>query len=65
MEWISVSDRLPEDDREVLVWGCGFMAIGWCNNGKDGRYWCANDFDYKDGEVTHWRPLPEPPKEDA
>jgi hypothetical protein len=58
--WISVKDRMPSDGDSVLVWGCGFIEIGWYN--EDLRTWQAEDFNYDDGEVTHWMPLPEPPK---
>lgn len=66
-EWISVADRLPKKDVNVLV--------------TDGRCWCGvwslygySEFvDFWEDEygnfqpfddVTHWMPLPEPPKED-
>lgn len=60
-EWISVKDRLPEDMIErVLVYVSSISVIGhpWidtdrCRNGRWVRY--GND-------VTHWMPLPEPPK---
>lgn len=63
-EWISVKDRLPEENEIVLCWrnkdGCfvgqyvesttkdwyGFVAVG-------GRVAVG---------VTHWMPLPPPPK---
>lgn len=59
--WISVKDRLPEFDVEVLVclnnpysvftaeyYKGEFDLLGYIGNGKD--------------SVTHWMPLPEPPK---
>ena len=56
-EWISVKDRLPEEDTWVLVYA------------KQGFYMNLKvDYIYH-GEwfnsllVTHWMPLPEPPKE--
>jgi len=66
MEWISVEDRLPDENGPVLVVvnGCveerGF--IGFMPDKKTplwGRSRWADDWDY----VTHWMPLPEPPKE--
>lgn len=68
-EWISVKDRLPEDGELVLV-----IADGEYENTKlVGAYQLA---DYSEGEgfilsefpfaenitVSHWMPLPEPPK---
>ena len=58
-QWISVKDRLPEYNQRVLVYApcmrysdTGPIAIqsGWmCKNKHHG--------------ITHWQPLPEPPKE--
>ena len=62
-EWISVKDRLPEDDSDVLAYS---------RNGEEGRIYPAN---YAKGvwfdcifttpatdTTTHWMPLPQPPK---
>ena len=60
-EWISVDDRLPESGKEgvliALRWG--EVDIGWC---EDGRW--SGEFinEYEEGEVTHWMPIPQPPK---
>ena len=60
-EWIPVKDRLPESGKEgvliALRWG--EVDIGWCEEGQ----W-SSEFvnEYEDGEVTHWMPLPQPPK---
>ena len=60
-EWISVDDRLPESGKEgvliALRWG--EVDIGWC---EDGRWSSEFINEYEDGEVTHWMPLPQPPK---
>ena len=58
MEWIPVTERLPSVGEKVLV-----ITIG------KGKQYVETDmllatgewFDY--GNVTHWMPLPEPPKE--
>ena len=58
-EWISVKDRLPEKEQDVLVADNGFIAV-WTFYGdywEDSHGWWQ-EFD----EVTHWMPLPEPPK---
>lgn len=63
-EWISVKDRLPEKDVEVLVYTRNrFVStldhedIDYLEeNGKFHRY---NGNQY----ISHWMPLPEPPKE--
>ena len=67
-EWISVKDRLPEDCKKILVVnGRGYISISslWR---KDGSKWTwvdsAGHFNHVN-DITHWMPLPEPPKEDA
>lgn len=61
-EWISVKDRLPEENTEVLI---------YCktNSGKevffvDKIYYFRGlaIWDCWHGEVTHWMPLPSAPK---
>ena len=60
-EWISVDERLPEEDKYVLVCFNGkHIFTGTYNNGQ----WLDSDgFKFIDGTITHWRELPEPPKE--
>lgn len=62
-EWISVTERLPESGKEsvliALRWG--EVDIGWC---EDGRWRSEFVNEYEEGEVTHWMPLPNPPKEE-
>lgn len=61
-EWISVEDRLPEEDEWVLV-GCEkYQMTSWgiLMNGK----FVNPDLDYNQIEfVSHWMSLPKPPKE--
>ena len=62
-EWISVEDRLPEEKVDCIVHyrhaycdNDGYWAIGFCC--YDGEKFLFNPA-YK---VTHWMPLPQPPK---
>lgn len=59
-QWISVKDRLPDDCVEVLAYDtdCG-VVIGWYDK-EIGDF--AADFISPLDAVTHWQPLPEPPK---
>ena len=60
-EWISVKDRLPEDYKQrVMVICIGDYPIGYPKIDTD-RY--AHGHWVRYGiYVTHWMPLPEPPK---
>lgn len=61
-EWISVNDRLPENICPVLVVleGMSTAFNGWYH---DGKWWTvgAGTRPFKQ-KVTHWMPLPTPPK---
>ena len=65
-QWISVNDRLPEKEQKVLVF---YKAIGEKNrihNDVIATNWRKSNGDFipvRDYEITHWMPLPEPPKD--
>ncbi len=70
-EWISVEERLPEDngDELIICTKDGIVGTGRYNNiGNKGLFsWMANEgsdfYDLgTDSRVTHWMPLPEAPK---
>ncbi len=102
MEWISVNDRLPEPETEVLVMAVDNMGYATITTAmyedgtkrtEDSKWvwdnYCAFEYDEErdtyivsegwweyrhynpddvynnpvDDHVTHWMPLPEPPKE--
>ena len=63
-QWISVDDRLPEPFVSVLVHmpgeePCPTVREGFISN--DG-IWQSAMFRREPGEVTHWKPMPQPPK---
>jgi hypothetical protein len=59
-EWISVKDRLSKLFENVLTYdGDGKIFINWLEELEDG----IGYFAYGGKTVTHWMPLPEPPKE--
>ena len=64
-KWISVEERLPEPFVSVLVQMPGEEPHPTVREGfitHDG-IWFAGHFKRDPDEVTHWMPLPEPPKE--
>ena len=56
-EWVSVEDRLPEENTTVIVatdngivFQCLYAYDGW-------NLWEGNEVN-----ITHWQPMPQPPK---
>lgn len=88
-DWISVKDRLPEEEQDVLMYTSEIEIYGRHKEKKhlqhdiyrgyyeDGQWltsYCYGcEYIYKMNEkypnelieVTHWMPLPEPPKEEV
>ena len=61
-EWISVEDRLPKEWESVLVWsehGFHIVAVYLGVVGKWRECW---NHTMLEGKITHWMPLPQPPK---
>lgn len=59
-QWISVKDRLPEETGNYIVWvGYGTNIYSYF---KPSNCWMTGVLVTK--IVTHWMPLPEPPKDD-
>lgn len=65
--WISVKERIPNKGENVLVFATGTYCKGWkfaidrLEDGEKNPRWLYTHGWFK---VTHWMPLPEPPKED-
>ena len=79
-EWISVKDRLPECINAesnshqvtdmVLATAAGYILFGYFDIYKYNGTWefvsVDTDLDFdRCVTVTHWMPLPEPPKEEC
>jgi Lar family restriction alleviation protein len=66
-EWISVTDRLPEEDQDVVVTDGDGYAVGFWR--KDAQTWDNTNFGWIErdsddieppirlGKVTHWQPF--------
>lgn len=64
-EWISVKDKLPENFETVLAL-CkdGDMFVGRHTSWQQWQIWTAKkSTKIVQRTVTHWMPLPEPPKD--
>lgn len=74
LQWISVEERLPEEDALILfvisnVGGTPYVKIGLRSWDGNDWWWCNEDGEYDEqgndadsSIVTHWMPLPNPPK---
>lgn len=75
MRWIPVEERLPEENVTVLAFNADphaekyvlaryrvvvHFGYCWCQFDQEYDSWCASCW-----KVTHWMPLPSPPKEEA
>jgi hypothetical protein len=68
-EWISVGERLPESDTRCIVWSFDYIwRIRFASYNRGTERWyvvCGGQIKdtKRDGvKVTHWMPLPKPPK---
>lgn len=67
--WISVKERLPDKDTKVIIVDNGDVSVVTYGHGRAHDEWwdeLNTDMDASPtdcGNVTHWMPLPEPPKE--
>ena len=57
--WISVKDRLPRcGDRVIMTDGVFVCEAFLSISGK----WVRNGIGWIESEITHWMPMPNPPK---
>ena len=63
-KWISCKDKMPEDGVNVLIYaGNRMISLAWYDKDMGYFYICDSDYKYNSLDVTHWQPLPEPPKD--
>lgn len=69
--WIPITERLPEYMENVLVTDGVFSGMGWRDyydyHGTKPRedYWISPNSNVNDLGITHWMPLPQPPKNEG
>lgn len=63
MNWVEVSERLPNDYQKVIVGRIGeanVMKILTYRNHFDNKHW-GDSMESYFASPTHWMPIPEPP----
>ena len=62
VEWIPVTERLPENGCYVLAYEDGDILLASYSGGE----WLLRDmYEIVELNPTYWMPLPEPPKEET
>ena len=62
-EWVSVEERLPEGHAQVLMWSAKWN-IAEAGSYYNKHFWVYSEIGdgYIAENITHWIPLPAPPK---
>ena len=60
IRWISVKDILPADGETVLIYKNGIIEVQEFDRRRKG--WLSKGWFWSVATVSHWMPLPEPPK---
>lgn len=65
MDWIKCSERMPEYAISVIVYDKEYDVVDLASYYNSGWSWDDIDDGLSDDpcNVTHWQPLPKPPKE--
>lgn len=60
--WIPCSERMPDDDVDVLVYDDGILIARYNSNEEYTSGWMESFECYPLTNVTHWMPLPQTPE---
>lgn len=64
VRWIPATERMPEDFVSVLVHIPSEAPLPTVHEAYwAGEVWMTRDGGFLDSEITHWRDMPEPPKD--
>lgn len=66
--WIRVEDELPEKAKPVLLYNGLWIGVGYYDKNHEHNIdeepkWSDETGEYIPEDVTHWQPLPQPPKQ--
>ena len=61
-KWIPVTERLPDERIAVIVWSAAGFSTTAHYIGNEGKWRVTWNHERLEAPVTHWIPLPEPPK---
>lgn len=64
-DWVSVKDRLPQAKETVLAYEAAFDSMSMAYRLPNTEEWIDTGDYYALDAVTHWMPLPKPPKRQA
>ena len=66
-EWIPVTKQMPPEGKYVLVYGKELHPNSYSSQIEVSRVYDVNYWSGfgRTGKITHWMPLPEPPKEET
>ncbi len=68
MDWIKVTDQLPDNEQTVLIYDVRFKIIETAYRISTGNkeleivWFYPENNGWTEDEVSHWMPLPAPPK---
>ena len=64
MKWVKLSDKLPPQRQDVLLYGQDLDSNNIITAGECiGGFWDVFDVTFDVSTTTHWMPMPEPPEE--